>query len=830
MSRVIGEQAFLYLREALSGHRDPQSFDCGDVPFNRLRLAIHDKRLSSLDRAVRLRHALRHAQLTLASEKSARSLPMPRSSDWPDATETRKCGLTVRAGGEVEALPWVPDWLHGVSEAGADAAAMQEAMRPWTHKYPAADYWIQELFAYKYYRGPGQALAVRSALHMPVNKTLLAVMPTGEGKSLVFQALAAAHPNQIVAVVVPTVALARDHANSLLRVEALKPFRAHAYVGGEGAKNAEILAGIAKGDQGLVFSAPESFIGRLRQPLLEAAKFGQLAAFVIDEAHLVDAWGADFRNEFQLLGALVAELRAVAPVHQQPRVICLSATVTQEAHDTLETLFAPKGGLSLVPAARLRPEIDTWIAEPTGDVFERERHVLDALFHLPRPAILYVTRQQDADNWGKTLAEAGFGRISVLHGGSTNETRKNVVDAWRTGELDLVVGTSAFGLGIDYPHVRTVIHACIPESLDRYYQEVGRSGRDGRASGAVLVPDQSDEEIAVSVASKKIISVEKGIQRWRSMFLSHRRDYNAPARFLIDPTVSPPYDPDMQGERNEDWNGRVLSLMARSRLISLAGLQFDTERKITVVAIDVLRDDHLEPRVWDTLVESQRQSLLNASNHRFKDMMHLLASRVCPAERLSKLYALRHDDKTWPVEIACGGCRSCRTTRKDGWFAHWPNPPTAPWNIGKLSERLNALCDRGRCFVERNAEDVNTLLAQRRLKEMIEGLWNDGLRKCIVIGALPTAARAVLSECPWCVAQGKDRQILSSNGLPPGPELIWVADDAMLGEHDLQPREAGTERIYILPFSPSDPSRAGRSLADRFQLVTFSLLRETLQT
>ncbi|MGW8391615.1 helicase-related protein [Pseudoduganella sp. HUAS MS19] len=481
MRFLAGYPAFKALRDALGDAQQADDFTCQDVPFERLRRALLDQGLTPLDRALRLRHALRYAEFTLAERGERLTLPIPMSNEWPDKMLAANCGLYIGAGKETEALPWVPDWLPAVGQNGVDRTGMRAEARRWTNRLPDADPWLAKTFHHGLYKGPGQALAIRSALQMPADQTLLAVMPTGEGKSLVFQSLAAAHPDQVVAVVVPTVALALAHSDSVSQSAALKPEFGHAYVGGNASGNASIISRIPSGEQGLIFAAPEAFVGRLHKPLLDAARNGRLAAFVIDEAHLVDAWGADFRNEFQLLGALVAELRNAAPLKQQPKVVCLSATVTQEAFDSLQALISPGRALSLIAGARLRPEIETWIAPMADHPAVREQRVLEALAHLPRPAILYVTRQEDADAWYDRLKCAGYGRVRVLHGGTSHESRNDVVQAWRRGELDLVVGTSAFGLGIDYPHVRAVVHACVPESLDRYYQEIGRAGRDNHA-------------------------------------------------------------------------------------------------------------------------------------------------------------------------------------------------------------------------------------------------------------------------------------------------------------------------------------------------------------
>lgn len=829
MTLFKGEEAYRALRDALADQSSAAGFVCSEQPFERLRRAMLDDDLSPLDRAVRLRQALRYADASLSYGGVRRAFPRPTGRRWPTAQQCVDCGLVLRAGSLIEAEPWRPDWLTP-GNAAVDEQAMRQDQRPWIRRLPEADLWVRQRFGHQHYRGPGQALAVRSALHMPSGQSLLAVLPTGEGKSLVFHALAAAHPGQVVAVVVPTVALAQDHDNSTRhKYGELLGRHAHAYVGGQDQQNAQIIDRIETGEQGLLFAAPEALVGRLQPALLRAARAGKLAAVVIDEAHLVDAWGTDFRSEFQLLAALVAELRLIAPPQRQPRLVCLSATVTQAAYDTLKHLFSPHASLAMVDGARLRPEPDTWLAPTAPDEETRQARVLEALMHLPRPGILYVTTVEDARDWHARLHAAGFQRVRSLHGGSSSADRADTVKAWSAGELDLVVGTSAFGLGIDYPHVRTVIHACVPESLDRYYQEVGRSGRDNRASVALLVPAPQDYDVAQSVGRQKIISVEKGLARWQAMFDRAERDHGATARFYVDTAVPPPYDMDMMGERHQDWNGRVLSLMARSGLIAFSGLRFNAETLRTEVAVEILDDGHQDPSVWQRRVEPVRQSLLNTSQQRFADMTALLADPSCPSRRLQRLYALSDGVSPLPVVPACGGCAACRAAARE-WFAGLPDAPAAPWPAGSLSARLLRHMALGRAVVERETETFDKPAQRRFLREIVNGLWDDGLRKCIVLGAAPASVADALAERPWCTARSDDAKVLSSNGMPPGPVVVWVGCGVTVPEHHFLPREPGQERLFIVPADLVNPDRPGRMISDQFSIATLKFLYESLQT
>ena len=166
----------------------------------------------------------------------------------------------------------------------------------------------------------------------------------------------------------------------------------------------------------------------------------------------------------------------------------------------------------------MRPEIDMWIAELSVNINDRIQHVIEALKHLPRPAILYVTTKTDAEFWLNKIKLEGFTCLEMMHGGTSNQDRERIVKNWKLGKLDLVIGTSAFGLGINYLQARSIIHACVPEGLNRFYQEIGKAGRDNRSCLSLIIPFIDDYKIAKNISNKKIISDELGFSRWYAMF------------------------------------------------------------------------------------------------------------------------------------------------------------------------------------------------------------------------------------------------------------------------------------------------------------------------
>lgn len=144
--------------------------------------------------------------------------------------------------------------------------------------------------------------------------------------------------------------------------------------------------------------------------------------------------------------------------------------------------------------------------------------MFEAVCNLPRPLILYATKVKEVEEWGAQLRGLGFRRLAVVTGASSADHRGRVIEQWRDGHLDIVVATSAFGLGVDQSDVRAVVHACIPETIDRFYQEVGRGGRDGKASVSLMLYTKADYATADGLNRKVTISTDRGLQRWRRMF------------------------------------------------------------------------------------------------------------------------------------------------------------------------------------------------------------------------------------------------------------------------------------------------------------------------
>lgn len=808
-------------------------------------------RASALDLAVLVRQALRYQDQQPHASQQAR-LVVPIRDGWPGQSVWDSVGVDATAtsdGYAVAARPWRPHWLSDSDRRAADSAAGAAPLR---RLNPVQGDPFLARFGLSTYLSAGQRAAMRAALLTPPGATLLVCLPTGEGKSLIFQAIAEvgfadaadAGPG-VTLVVTPTVALAMDHAQAARDLD----YDARAYVGGEvnfGA-NRQIADAIADGRQGLCFASPEAACGTLRRPLLQAARTGRLRALVLDEAHLVDAWGSDFRPHFQLLSGLQRDVRAAATGSVLPRTFLLSATLTQSVVGTLRVLFGPAAedhrGFGVVAAGRLRPEIEYWIARPTSEIERRDR-VREAILYLPRPAILYVTRRSHADEWFRELRELGFRRIARVTGKSTDQERLNAIAGWRDGSLDLVVGTSAFGLGINNPHVRAVVHACIPETLDRFYQEVGRGGRDGCASASVIVPAHDDFDMARGLNRRQLITVNRGFMRWKAMFRDQAKVHYYGDVVGVPMDVRPGLDErdiDMVGERNTGWNARTLTLMASAGLIELqsAGAWLNTSAARDpnadqtapdfhpIQVLKVLEQRHLDAKVWQAAVQPRRRDSRAASESNLQAMYAYLRPDVqCRANILAPMYEVREFDQRGSprqsgqplirVARACGGCPACRAAGR----APYADPPIEspePWPAAAAvrGRPLELLQPDGRLvvFYAWRPGEPSPLLDHRVTAALGDLVWS-GVHNLIIAEPAEVdlhGLRREVRDRPFFVADK-----LSPNHLPPGPSVLVVPPSAQLSTHRLRRRYAPDEAwFFFLPDDATDV--AGQCLHDRYQ-------------
>jgi ATP-dependent DNA helicase RecQ len=347
---------------------------------------------------------------------------------------------------------------------------------------------LLERFGLEEFR-PGQREAVRAALD---GRDSLVVMPTGGGKSLCYQlpALASEHDptNPLVVVVSPLIALMADQLRRLEEAGARASMLASGMAEGH---NARALREIVDGHTQLVLAAPERFASAAFRSALARRRVG---LFVVDEAHCVAEWGHDFRPDYLRLRDAIASLNGgEGGVGARPAVMAATATATPRVAEEI----AARLGLCEWVSIRSgfdRPNLtfDVVTVEGKGAV-SRKRAALMHVLGDPqaRPAIVYCGTRKDTEEVADTIKQAGIATV-VYHAGMTPEARRESQGAFMNGRAEVVVATNAFGMGVDKAGVRTVAHWALPTSLEAYYQEAGRGGRDGEQARALLLAARMD--------------------------------------------------------------------------------------------------------------------------------------------------------------------------------------------------------------------------------------------------------------------------------------------------------------------------------------------------
>jgi ATP-dependent DNA helicase RecQ len=340
---------------------------------------------------------------------------------------------------------------------------------------------LREYFGFDAFR-PGQEQAVRAAVGPPA-RDVLVVMPTGAGKSLCYQ-LPALMRDDLTLVVSPLVSLMQDQVDALA---VAAPGRA-ALVNAQrdASDNRAALERAAAGDLRLLYVAPERFSSA---PFLETMRRCKIGLFVVDEAHCVSQWGHDFRPDYFRLADAARWLQAEA-------LIASTATATPQVANDIAVRLGLRDAVRVATGFD-RPNL-SFAVLPCASTQAKHRHIAAALAeHAATPAIVYAGTRAGAEKLAERLSGAPDCAVGVYHAGLRREQRAEVQRCFMDGRLDVVVATNAFGMGIDKADVRTVCHETVPGSIEAYYQEAGRAGRDGRPARALLFAEGRDKGLHV---------------------------------------------------------------------------------------------------------------------------------------------------------------------------------------------------------------------------------------------------------------------------------------------------------------------------------------------
>jgi ATP-dependent DNA helicase RecQ len=425
---------------------------------------------------------------------------------------------------------------------------------------------LREHFGYDSFR-PGQATVVDRVLK---GESVLAVLPTGAGKSLTYQLPALLLPGATL-VLSPLIALMKDQIDNLPPALAARATTIHSALDSD--EVAARLRGVAEGRYKLIYVAPE----RLRQqPFVHALRRAGASRIVVDEAHCVSLWGISFRPDYLFIRRALAELGT-------PPLLALTATATP---DTEAEIKAHLGDLTTIRTSIFRSNLQLEVKH-VANRQEKLETVVALCQSVDGPVVVYVRSRDGCEEVAARLRQSG---VVAEHYHAQVADRAGVQNRFMRGATRVFVATVAFGMGVDKANIRAIIHYNMPQSIEAYYQEAGRAGRDGHPARCVLLYASADKGQLTSWLREEALSKDylRAVYRWLRQQISGVWGVVA-----LD---------NLRRDLREDDEGRMRVALGLLERVELLTRHFDLPRAATLLLRDEVRGD----AAFQTVVRAAR--------------------------------------------------------------------------------------------------------------------------------------------------------------------------------------------------------------------------------
>jgi ATP-dependent DNA helicase RecQ len=347
---------------------------------------------------------------------------------------------------------------------------------------------LKKYFGYQTFR-KGQKEVISSILS---GEHTLAMLPTGTGKSMCYQLPGYFLEGQIL-IISPLLSLMQDQVEQLMKFGEKRVIGLNSFL--STTERNQALRNLNK--YKYIFISPEMLGVR---SILTKLQELSIALFVVDEAHCISQWGYDFRPDYSKLGEVRGKLG-------NPLTLALTATATKKVREDIVQSLNIKG-MNKIESTIDRPNIALYV-EKVKDYHDKQARMLELVKQLQKPGIIYFSSKKVAEQMASILIDQGISNTMAYHGGLDQEQRILIQQQYIHGQLDVICATSAFGMGINKENIRFVIHYHMPMQLESYLQEIGRAGRDGMASIAILLHSPGDEQLPLQLADGELPSLQQ---------------------------------------------------------------------------------------------------------------------------------------------------------------------------------------------------------------------------------------------------------------------------------------------------------------------------------